>query len=705
MILYKYNALTGVLTPPTQAPIHGDNLVYRIDFDFTGTGFETAAKYINLRMADGTMDIASLGTDALVSFTLESKHLKRVGSQGITQFNPYCIVGEAVKSFPIRQIPIGETIPGSIANATTQEFVQTYIDGKTTAQDALIAGAIEAQDTLLANSINALDATLAVKAVNVTTLLSTEVASGSMTRAVDGLTLNLNIPAGAKIVSAGFDEDDLVFTLDDATTVRIVGAYSALVQTKESLGLANVDNTSDTDKPISTLQQAGLNLKQTKKYRFGFDEYGMFVKPSDFTPTLPCNFYRDSTNLIKNNMSFTQYTGGTKIYVNNSTGNDSTGNGLIGTPYKTLVKAMTIACAGGDASYNIVVLSDVPFMRDECFSTHTIQDKIIAITHNDPTKRIVMTTGNRGLSWTQDGTGTWKTTRTTVYSVYDFRAKDVNGVYIPLTNVASVVECQATPNTWYTDGTLVYVHTPDGLVPTESTISVNVLTGIPRPIIKGTGVLYLKDMDFMLMNNNGDGLYVAGDATGATVGGTFVADNCTFTSQGKSAQVADVSGSALALMNIKNTYLFNCKGAYACSDIFNYHFANVPVGNRRECLVLEYNCTAYNAGLSRTSQNNNTTTCHEGASIIRFGSIGYNALGPVLADVADCYSIMVDCDMRQTLSNVGTYQLDQTSTTGKAFVINCSTDSDAVGLNAHVETYVYDFVGVVSDTGHQKIMN
>lgn len=146
----------------------------------------------------------------------------------------------------------GNTIfPRTRANAVTMS------DGATNLETRLN----NIQSTAAADVFAIVDPSLAVKSVNVTTLLSTEVASGSMVRELDGLALNLNIPAGAKIVLAGFDEDDLVFTLNDATTVRIVGAYTALKgdpQTKEGLGLGNVDNTSDANKPISTAMQTEL---------------------------------------------------------------------------------------------------------------------------------------------------------------------------------------------------------------------------------------------------------------------------------------------------------------------------------------------------------------------------------------------------------------------------------------------------------------
>lgn len=465
----------------------------------------------------------------------------------------------------------------------------------------------------------------------------------------------------------------------------------AIEVTRISLGVDNVDNTSDTNKPVSTAQK---NYSDFSKYMYGY-----FQKPTDFTPTLPCNFYRDSNNVMRHDMSFSSYKTGTKIYVDLVAGNDSTGNGTIGTPYKTIKKAADIAAAGGDASYCITVVNTTPFMRDEIIGTVTFTNKTIAIVHNVVGTRIVMSAGQRGLSWTADGAGTWKATRGGVYACYDFRVKDADGVYIPLTAKGSVALAQATANTWYTDNTTVWVHTPDGLIPTDSTIGVCVGAGLPVITLLGTSKLYMEYVDNLGLNYEDAGFKVSGDVSGATVVGEFVANNCTFSSRGRSTTVY---GNAIDLINIKKVYMFSCSGGYATADIFNYHFTNVPVGNRRDCFVLEYNCIAKNAGIGKTTHINNATTCHEGVNILRIGCIGFNTEGPTMADVGGCYSIVVDCYMYDSLYAVnGTYYFDANST---VYVINSRTDEDAVGLKALGTCYVYKFTGNVANTGYQIII-
>ena len=234
MILYKYTALTGKLAlangQPTTIPVVvGDDGTIRIDFDFAKTGFETSTKYLNLVMADGTYDLAELGTGTVVSFTLGSEHTKNVGSQEYTLINPYVILADnSVKSFPTAQIKIEKTLTGSIVTATIQAFITNYIDAKVAIQNGVISEAISAQDLVISNAISDIDASLAIKSVTAQTLSPGTPATASMLREVDGLTFNFGIPAGAKIISCGFNEADMVFTLDDGSTVSIVNAYVTL---------------------------------------------------------------------------------------------------------------------------------------------------------------------------------------------------------------------------------------------------------------------------------------------------------------------------------------------------------------------------------------------------------------------------------------------------------------------------------------------
>jgi len=418
-----------------------------------------------------------------------------------------------------------------------------------------------------------------------------------------------------------------------------------------------------------------------KKYQYGFLNK-VFQKPVDLTPTLPCNFTRDANNVIQHDMDFSQYTGGTVLYVNLDTGNDTSGNGSSEKPYKTLGKAVIFASTGVDSSYCIKVKSDSIFMRDESLgSGTTITNKILSIVPDNASNKIFISSGQRSLSYIDAGSGTWQTTRSVTYAVYDMRVLDANGLPIPLTAKNTLADCQANINTWYTNGSLVYVHTVDGLIP-----NANVIVCITQQqMIKllGTSKLYLKNCTY-LGGSASDGASIIGDTTGATVVGEFCADNCNFIGGNMLFNTPGAVGNALAVGQIKKTYLFNCKAAYAKRDGFNYHFNNVPDINKRDCLVIEYNCESYNNGLISDMENNNATTCHDSVNILRFRGNYSTSKGPVVIDVNGCYSVLVDCNAKDSVMTGGgvAYNFGNgdapAGITGKVIMYNCSNNGETL---------------------------
>lgn len=185
-----------------ETQIHAaDNNSIQLLLDFTSTDYETWDKYIDLRMSDGTSDIQNLGSSVSVTFNLTSAHTKL----GKLYVNPYVMSGTSRKGFPLKVIEIGRQLVNGSATATVQAYINGYIDSR-----------------------------LTVKAVNTTTLGAGSPATFGVTVKSDGTTYDVGIPKGD-------------------------------VQTKESIGLGNVDNTSDVNKPISTATQTELSKKANKR--------------------------------------------------------------------------------------------------------------------------------------------------------------------------------------------------------------------------------------------------------------------------------------------------------------------------------------------------------------------------------------------------------------------------------------------------------
>ncbi len=107
------------------------------------------------------------------------------------------------------------------------------------------------------------------------------------------------------------------------------------------------------------------------------------------------------------------------------------------------------------------------------------------------------------------------------------------------------------------------------------------------------------------------------------------------------------TANGLATLRVRNVYVFNDVAAYAQGDRFNYHYENLAVRERRNCFVLEYNCTAYDLALDIPGLgSNNASLIHESANILSIGTVGYWNTGTTILDVNGCYSILYDCHAR-----------------------------------------------------------
>jgi hypothetical protein len=423
--------------------------------------------------------------------------------------------------------------------------------------------------------------------------------------------------------------------------------------------------------------------------------------PADFVPTLPCNFYRYNSGYTMHDMSFDQYKTGTKIYVT-STGSDTTGTGAIDAPFKTMKKALETARDGADAAYQIITDTAI-FGRYQLNFNSTFVNKTIAIVSTNPLGTIFC--ANDTYVWTLDGAGTYKCTRSGVTGVLDNSYRDVYGVPVPLIKKTDLATCQATAGTWYTDSTYLWVHRSDGVTPTYDSTIVNIGADDFDPTLNNSK-LYCENIIFAGFSSTG-ALRVR---TTAYAGTEACFRDCKFVS---GMQVSG-SGNCLALNDVYRTYMFNCVAGYGQLDGFNYHFLNVAAGNRRSCLVLEYNCVAYHHGIEfEGTGSNNASTCHDGVSVVRFGTIGFHTTTPVIVDISGCYSILYDCESENPISGgveatgeCYRFSQDSGANRAKAILINCTAKrcTSAIygdsGTDLVLSRFTYD--GTINSNGTLK---
>ena len=365
--------------------------------------------------------------------------------------------------------------------------------------------------------------------------------------------------------------------------------------------------------------------------------FGPLSMPAGF-PTLPATFYRDNDGIIRHTFDFAAYypATATKIHLS-MTGNDASGDGTSGSPYRTLVKAMEVVQAGGAGAYVIDTGDIAMFDRDQAGFTGTITGKTVAIRSALSTRCVL--SANSTYTWTADGTGTYTTARSSVLGVIDNSVRDHKGMPVALKSVASVAACQAEAGTYYSSGTAVWVHRNDNALPTHDSTIVSIGVLAFDPVLAGGSKLYVEGLIFC-GTASGVGLRVRGDAGGTEE--TFLAKDCKFIGS---------SGNCYTTLNLARTYLFDCVAAYGQRDGFGYSYDGMTWATARaNALVVEYGCTAYHLGIESPgagpTYSNNTSTGHHGANILRIAHVGYECTGTPVIDVNGCFSVLFDCHAR-----------------------------------------------------------
>lgn len=214
------------------------------------------------------------------------------------------------------------------------------------------------------------------------------------------------------------------------------------------------------------------------------------------------------------------------------------------------------------------------------------------------------------LTWTLSSgyTKVYQASRTTVNDVFDARFKNRHGDYAELKKVNSVTEVQSTQGSWYTDGSIVYVHTFDGR-PADNYIRAYLNTN--NAIITNGNHFYIEGITFEGGNSN-----IRIDGSDPTM--KVVMKNCKF-KYTKLLNCVSAYGAEV--------YLQNCEASYGNQDGFNYH-----IKNNTPCKVIEVDCKSHRNGRDGANQNNGSTN-HDGGKTIRVNGEYFENSGPNVIDV------------------------------------------------------------------------
>lgn len=216
------------------------------------------------------------------------------------------------------------------------------------------------------------------------------------------------------------------------------------------------------------------------------------------------------------------------------------------------------------------------------------------------------------LTWTLTGGTTYQVSRTNVRRVLDWLNKDEHGDFVELPKVADLATCQATPGSWYTDGTIAYVNRADGAAVTTANTKA-LLQAVDGFVMTTTGNMYLEGID--QLGGNQGGYWVKGNATGIAV-----TKDCSFKFSSAATPIDGVQ-----VLDVKGYIGINTTAAKNGKDGFNFHKSGVTYPY---CITV--GCIGRNNGDGNTSSNNGLTL-HDGCKGIDIGGKYYGNRGGNIA--------------------------------------------------------------------------
>ena len=400
------------------------------------------------------------------------------------------------------------------------------------------------------------------------------------------------------------------------------------------------------------------NLVKFNNYTNKPLQYGKLTLPSEFN-NIGFNLYRDNDNKIYDDLDLSRYETNNKVYVDYDNGDDTTHPDGV---FKTIKGALTyINTLAGN--YYKIICKTYRFARNEFWNEqqtneeYTMQKSVI-IEPEDMTKRILVSTDQRNLTWANQGGGVWLTSRGGVSGVFNLQKTDGTGMYEKFTKVNSLEDCQATSKTWYLSGSNLYVHSNEE--PTFDKYIIRLTLPIVTFNIHNNRFLRLKNIDFypsrriMFQNNSSD------------------YENALICENVRIFSCNDWNG--FSTDNVKKIFILNCVTGDNLRDGFNYHFPDTPLSVMESSLIYEVNCKSFNNGLDDVNDTNNCSTVHEHARIIRCNNVYQNSKTRCIADIGSPRVLMINCDINQTIQNYrGLSFQDEVAGSGEgiAYLIDC----------------------------------
>lgn len=415
------------------------------------------------------------------------------------------------------------------------------------------------------------------------------------------------------------------------------------------------------------------------------------AKPAGFTlarTVFPFDFWRDATGRVRTNFDrktwaptpdTTPWATITTYYVDINKANDSA-DGLSWANAKKSINAAITAGNTAATPYIIYVRAGTyPRAQSPQGSAGTVVPSqpcaLIAVGGR------VVTGMFDTLSWTLDTGTTYKATRSNTKRVIDLTVTNQWGLGSDYTWAVDLATCRATPGTWFTDNTTVYVNRLDGAAVTDSNARAMISVSSSAGGIKMStgGHMYVAGFDCQ----GGLPAYIAGGAAYR-----FVAEDCTFRYSSGDDGIVVIGTSSpkngISVLNVEGAAFIRCDASGNQSDGFNAHLSSGV-----NPFMFTMDCTGYNNGRAGAFSCNAFTT-HDGNKAIDLRGIAADNAGGQIA-IVHAGTQMWCIDTMATASRgdqvlggpvpPSDFLVDQS--TPELFLENCVAGSSQYSLNAN----------------------
>lgn len=282
----------------------------------------------------------------------------------------------------------------------------------------------------------------------------------------------------------------------------------------------------------------------------------------------------------------------TNTYHVGPSGNDSTGNGTSGTPYRTINKAITVGNAAVAPFKVLVSAGAYSRLQTPAGNTSTKPTQDCAIIASGG--RVVVGSWDDYSAPSADVTytNTYSFATTNVDRVLDLTRLDRFGKLVELRNVPTAARCNVTPDSWALVSGTLYVNRSDGAAVTNANTRVLRQTGVVQ--LDGAVNVFFGGASgndgFDFMGGQASGLFDAQTSSPSATAHAIVAANSTFRFAGG---VTGTSARAANLESINGVCaFFNCGADAAATDGYNLHNTN----SAASAGLITVNCTGYDNG-------------------------------------------------------------------------------------------------------------